>query len=87
MKNFQHAEILGMHTSAHILPIVLYRCETWSLPLRKKHRLRVFGNMVLSEMFGSMREEVTGVWRMLHNEELHHMYSLPNIIRILNQGG
>jgi len=53
-----------------ILPIVLYGCETWSLTLREEHRLRVFENRVLRRVFGPKRDEVTGEWRRLHNEEL-----------------
>jgi len=48
----------------------LYGCETWSLTLRKEHRLRVFENRVLRRIFGLKRDEVTGEWRKLHNEEL-----------------
>ena len=51
-----------------ILPIVLYGCETWSLTLKKEHRLRVFENRVLRRVFGSKRDEVTGEWRNLYNE-------------------
>jgi hypothetical protein len=47
-----------------ILPVVLYGCETWSLTLREKHRLRVFENRVLRRIFGPKRDEVTGGWRM-----------------------
>jgi hypothetical protein len=43
-----------------ILPVVLYRYETWSLTLREEHRLRVFENRVLRRIFGPMRDEVTG---------------------------
>jgi len=43
-----------------ILPVVLYRCETWSLTLREERRLRVFGNRVLRRLFGPKRDEVTG---------------------------
>ena len=53
-----------------ILPVVLYGCETWSLTLREKRRLRVFENRVLRRVFGPKRDEVTGEWRKLHNEEL-----------------
>jgi hypothetical protein len=42
-----------------ILPVVLYGCETWSLTLRKEHRLRVFANRVLRKIFGPRRDEVT----------------------------
>jgi hypothetical protein len=64
-----------------ILPVVLYGCEIWSLTLREEHRLRVFENRVLRRIFGPKRDEVTGEWRKLHNEELHILYSSPNIIR------
>jgi hypothetical protein len=66
-----------------ILPVVLYGCETWSLTLRKEHRLGTFENRVLRRIFGPKRDEVTGGWRELHNEELHDFYSLPSIIRIM----
>jgi hypothetical protein len=64
-----------------ILPVVLHGCETWSLTLRKEHRLRVLENRVLRRIFGPKRDEVTGEWRKLHNEELHNLYSSPDIIR------
>jgi hypothetical protein len=53
------------------------------LILREEHRLRVFENRVLRRIFGPKRDEVTGYWRKLHNEELHNMYSSPNIIRMI----
>jgi hypothetical protein len=68
-----------------ILRVVLYGCETWSLRLREEHRLRVFENRVLRKVFGPKRDEVTGGWRKLHNEELHNLYSSPDIIRMLKQ--
>ena len=63
-----------------ILPVVLYGCETWSLTLREERRLRVFENRVLRGVFGPKRDEVTGEWRKMHNEELNDLYSLPNIV-------
>jgi hypothetical protein len=60
-----------------VLPVVLYG----SLTLKEEHRLRVFENRILRRIFGPKRDEVTGEWRMLHNEELHILYSSPNIIR------
>jgi hypothetical protein len=60
---------------AIILPVVLYGCETWSLTLRKEHRLRVFENRALRRMSGPKRDEMMGGWRKLHNEELHDLYS------------
>jgi hypothetical protein len=65
------------------LPVVLYGCETWSLTLRKEHRLRVFENRVLRRIFGPKRDEVTEEWRRLHNEELNDLCSSPNIIRVI----
>jgi hypothetical protein len=47
--------------------------------LREKHWLRVLGNRVLRKIFGNKRDEVTGEWRRLHIEELHDLYSSPNI--------
>jgi hypothetical protein len=64
-----------------ILPVVLYGCETSSLTLREERRMRVFENRVLRRIFGPKRDEETGEWRKLHNEELHIIYSSPNIIR------
>ena len=66
-----------------ILPVVLYGCETWSLTLREERRLRVFENRMLRRIFGPKRDEVTGEWRELHNEELNNLYSSPNIVRVI----
>jgi hypothetical protein len=65
-----------------ILPVVLYGCETWSPTLREEHRLRVFENRVWRKIFGPKREE-DGSWRKLHNDELHSLYSSPNIVRVI----
>jgi hypothetical protein len=66
-----------------ILPLVLYGCETWSLILREEHRLRVFENRVVRRIFGPTRDEVTGEWRKLYNEERHNVYSSPSIIKTI----
>ena len=66
-----------------VLPVVLYGCETWSLILREERRLRVFKNRVLRRIFGPKRNEVTGEWRKLHNEELNDPYCSPNIVRVI----
>jgi hypothetical protein len=75
-------ELLGAHPVFHVsgirvkiyrtimLPVVLYGSETWSLTLREECKLRVIGNRVLRRIFGPKRDEVTGDWRKLHNEEL-----------------
>jgi hypothetical protein len=61
----------------------MYGYETWSLALREEHRLRVFKNSVLRKIFGSKRDEAMEVWRKLHNEEVHNLYSSPDIIRMI----
>jgi hypothetical protein len=66
-----------------LLPVVLCGSETWSLTLRGEHNLRVFENRVLRRIFRPKRDGVTGGWRKLHNEELHNLYSLPSIIRVI----
>ena len=43
----------------------------------------MFENRVLRRVFGPKRDEVIGEWRKLHNEELRHLYSLPNIVRVV----
>ena len=43
----------------------------------------MFENRVLRRVFGPKRDEVTGEWRKLHNEELSYRYSLPNIVRVV----
>jgi len=58
------------------LPVVLYGCEAWSLTLREERKLRVFENMVLRRIFGTRRDELTGEWRRLHNEELNEFLLL-----------
>ena len=64
------------------MPVVFYGCETWSLTLREERRLRAFENRVLRGIFGSKRNEVTGEWRKLPNEELN-LYSSPNIVPVI----
>jgi hypothetical protein len=66
----------SVYYTNHILPVVLYGCETWSLTLREEHGLRVFENRVLRGIFGSTRDD-------LHDEELHNLYSSPSIIRVI----
>jgi hypothetical protein len=58
-------------------------CESWSLALREERELRVFENMVLRRIFRLRRNEVTGDWRRLHNEELNDLYASPNIVRVI----
>jgi hypothetical protein len=49
--------------------------RAWSLTLREENRLRVFENRVQRRIVGKKRNEVTGGWRKVHNEELHNFYS------------
>jgi hypothetical protein len=62
---------------AIILPVVLYGCETWSLTLREERRLRVLG------IFGPKRNEVTGKWRKLYEEELNDLHCSLNIVQVI----
>jgi hypothetical protein len=64
------------------LPFVLYGCKTWFLTLGEEHRLTVSEDRVLRRIFGPKREE-DGSWRKLHNDELHSLYSWPNIVRVI----
>ena len=75
----------SVHVSGNyvILPVVLYGCETWALTLREERTLRVFENMVLRRIFGPRRDEVTGQWRRLHNEELNDLYCSPSTVRVI----
>jgi len=66
-----------------ILRVVLYGCETWSLTLREERRLKLFENKVLRRIYGPRRDEVTGDWMRLHNEEINDLYSSPNIVRVI----
>jgi hypothetical protein len=65
-----------------ILPVGLYGCETWPVTLREEQRLRVFENRVLRRIFGPRREEDVSR-RKLHTDELHSLYSSPNIVRMI----
>ena len=63
--------------------VVLYGCETWSLTLREEYMPSVFEIRVLRRIFGPKRDEVTGEWRKLYNEELNDLYCSPNIFRVI----
>jgi hypothetical protein len=65
-----------------ILPVVLYGCKTWSVTLGEEYGLRISENRVLRKIFGPKREAKRS-WRKLHNDELHSLYSSPNIVRVI----
>jgi hypothetical protein len=62
-----------------ILSVVLYGCKTWSLTWKEERMLRVFENRVLMRIFGPKRDDVTGEWRKLHDEELHDHPRNPKV--------
>jgi hypothetical protein len=62
--------------------VVWYGCEIWSLTWRQEHRLRMFENRVLRKLFVPKRDELTGQWVILYNEELYDLYSSVNIIQV-----
>ena len=51
--------------------------------MKEERRLRVSENRMLRRMFGPKKDEVTGEWRRLHNEELNDLYCSPNIVRVI----
>jgi hypothetical protein len=80
---YRHRETKYLKIKVHraiILPVVLNGFETWSLTLCEERRLRVSANMVL-RIFRPKRDEVTGEWRQLHNEELNYLYCSHSIVR------
>ena len=66
-----------------ILSVVSCGCETWSLTMREERRLRVFEYRVLRGIFGRKRDELTGEWRKLHNEELNDLYCSHNVVWVM----
>ena len=66
-----------------MLPALLHGCETWSLILWEKHRLRVFENRVLRRIFGPNSDKGTVEWRKIHNEELNEMCSSLSIVQVI----
>ena len=83
MKNLLSSNLLSKNLKIKIyrtiiLPVVLYGCEIWSLTFREERRLRVSENRVLRRIIGPKRDEVTGEWRKVHNEEL--MFCNPHPI-------
>jgi len=88
VQNLLSSSLLSKNTKIKIyitiiLSVVLYGCETWSLSWREERRLRVFQNRALRRIFGPKRDEVTGEWRRLHNEELSGLYSSSYIFQMI----
>ena len=67
----------------HNFASCLYGCKNWSLKLWEERKLRVFENKVLRRIFRLRRDEVTGEWMRLHNEEINDLYCSPNIVRVI----
>jgi len=72
------SKIIGAHKNNLLIlsgidNIILYGCETWSLILSEEHRPRMPENRVLRRIYGPKRDEVTGEWRILHNEEVYDL--------------
>ena len=92
MQNLLSCRLLSKNLKINIyrtimLLIVLYGCEAWSMTMREEYRLRVFENRVLRRIYGSSRDEVTGEWRKLHNEELFTQYCSCDKIEKNEMGG
>ena len=62
------------------MAVGLYGCEIWSFTLREEHRPRVFENRVLIKIPELKRDEGTGEWRRLHNEELRNVLEVIQVI-------
>jgi hypothetical protein len=74
---------IKIYNNTIILPVVVFGCDTWSLMLREEFTLRVFENRVLRRIFRPKRDEVTGEWEKLHNDELNDLYCSPNIVWVI----
>ena len=83
MKDYDTCEIWDGIFFVTIFMKISKLIKTWSLTLREERKLRVFENMALRRIFGTRRDEVTGDWRRLHNEELNDLYSSPNIVPVI----
>ena len=78
MQNLLSSSLLSKNVkiTAHIIIILLvvsFGCDIWSLILKQEHRLRVYRNRVLRNIFGCKASDITVVWRILHNAELYRI--------------
>jgi hypothetical protein len=71
-----------VHSIYSWMIVALYSCETWSLTWREVHRLRVFDNKVVKNIFGT-NTDINGGCRKLHMEESRNSYSSRNMIRMI----
>jgi hypothetical protein len=79
--------LLSNNARKIIFPAGLYEYETWFLT-SIEHKMGVTENEILRRVFGSERKEIIGGWRKLHDEELHNLYSSPNmLVRRSSEGG
>jgi hypothetical protein len=74
------SENLKIKIYIHIILLVLFGWGIWSLMMKEEYGSRVCENIVVRKIFGPQTEAVIEEWRKLHNEELHNLYCLPNII-------
>jgi hypothetical protein len=74
-------------TYRSIILLVSFGCATSSVRLSEEHRLGIFESRMLRKIFGSGRDELTGEYRRLHNEELCHLYVLPHSIPVVIKEG
>jgi hypothetical protein len=87
VQNILYSRLLSKNLKIRIYKIIVFSVipfgrETWSVTVGEECRLKVFENTELRRIFGPKRDEVTGGWRKLHNEELRKLYSSPRIIRM-----
>jgi hypothetical protein len=82
IQNLLSSRLLSKSVRINI-PVDRRGCETSSLTLREEHRLRVLDNRMLRRMFGLKMDEIIRDCRKMHSEELHNLYSSPNIIRMI----
>src|SRR5215510_13087939 len=83
VQNLLSSRLLSKNLKIKIYRTIILPVLYESLTLREEHRLTVFENRVLMRIFGPKRDEVTGEWRKLHNEELKDLYSSPRIVRVV----
>jgi hypothetical protein len=70
-----------------IIPVILFRSEIWLLTLREVSRLSIFEKRFQRGIFGPKKDEVTGEWRTLRNEELNDLHSSSDVIRMMKSRG